>query len=346
MKQTKPHWQSCSSLRNGLALLLFLALNALVLPVDAQESVSLLRSRNLSGSNNNTAISYGFRKQIAESCNGRNPCAEGLECMPAPTVVGILIPRKVCLPYYCLATAVKTFNEKVNLTAYRDMIFATSEVTPTEFFLNDQPPQASWGAGEWDTSSSRKPLTSWGVAKQMLQSRKTHRVMKTIEQNPIPQDTWKQYESDLAACDPNHALSKRDRLGLGPTEPGVQGTVGFGADVGAALGGGIDFFFSYPEGPPNFYITLAGGLMFGADAGGTVSAGVVFTGFPGDIPGVGFELDLQIPTPIVGPGVSIGVDINNVWALSFVVGVGVGLTVGGFTAGYTWGFPENTTAFL
>ena len=63
--------------------------------------------------------------------------------------------------------------------------------------------------------------------------------------------------------------------------------------------------------------------------------------FPADIPGVGFELDLQIPTPFVGPGISIGVDINNVWDLSFLVNLGLGIAIGGFSAGYTWGFPDT-----
>lgn len=66
------------------------------------------------------------------------------------------------------------------------------------------------------------------------------------------------------------------------------------------LGGGIEFFFAFPSDGPFFFIDLGGGLLFGVDAGVSSFAGLIFTGTPEDVPGVGFELSLQIPTPIVG----------------------------------------------
>lgn len=41
-------------------------------------------------------------------------------------------------------------------------------------------------------------------------------------------------------------------------------------------------------------------MFFGADGGPSIFAGLIFTGTPEDVPGVGFELSLQVPTPIVG----------------------------------------------
>ena len=66
------------------------------------------------------------------------------------------------------------------------------------------------------------------------------------------------------------------------------------------LGGGIEFFFGFPSTGPYFFIDLSGGLYLGADVGPSVFAGLVFTGTPEDIPGVGFEVQVTIPTPIVG----------------------------------------------
>ncbi|CAB9509101.1 expressed unknown protein [Seminavis robusta] len=67
--------------------------------------------------------------------------------------------------------------------------------------------------------------------------------------------------------------------------------------------------------------------------------GMAFTGMSTNIPGVGFELELQVPTPVVGPGVAVFVDLNPVWDLSVTLSVGAG--VGSLLL---HGFPETSTA--
>ena len=222
------------------------------------------------------------------------------------------------------------------MTHYQQTIFAKAHVTPDEFFLRNQ-------------RRRRRPMTSYGAAKDMLQATPVQKVMQTIRQNPIDRQQWNAYEQSLQNCDPEFKLSTPNNnnnaisalLARGPSQRGILGLAGFGGEVGAILGGEVEFFFAYPNATPVFFIHIGGGLLAGIDAGVTATLGMAFTGEPADIPGVGFELDLQIPIPIVGPGVSVGVDINNVWDLTFNLNLGVGIAIGGFSAGYTWGFPEN-----
>ncbi|CAB9509102.1 expressed unknown protein [Seminavis robusta] len=272
-----------------------------------------------------------FGAGITESCHDkRNPCAQGLSCIRAPSFWGLLVPRRVCFPLDCLLDAVNNFNDAVNVTDYIHATLQGAQVTPEEFFMQDQ-----------QLSASR-------VAKEMRTSPSVRRVMDQIRQHPIPQPQWNKYEGDVAACDPQSKLStpRRNSFGVlqGPTTEGVTGLVGFGAGAGAGLGGGVEFFFGFPNANPYFFIDLGGGLLFGVDAGVSGFIGMAFTGTPSDIPGVGFELELQIPTPVVGPGIAVGVDLNPVWDLSVTLSVGAGIGVGGFSAGYTWGFPETSTA--
>jgi hypothetical protein len=269
---------------------------------------------------------------IGERCNKRQPCADGLTCTRAPSLLGLLTPRSVCFPLDCIATAAQTFNNEVNVTQYHEMIFDKARVTPAEFFMQD-----------------KKRHSAFSVAKDMQSSSAVHKVMKTIVENPIPWDTWTAYETSLANCDPQGRLSQSNSWGSGPTTPGAFGTIGIGAEVGAVLGAGVEFWFAFPNAKaPVFFIDLGGGLLAGIDAGVSGIIGAVFTREATDIPGVFFELDLQIPTPIVGPGAAVGVDLRGIWDASFVLNAGVGLAVGGFTAGYTFGIPPgippNSTA--
>lgn len=259
---------------------------------------------------------------IGQGCSQRQPCEEGLSCLRAPSVLGLLVPRKVCIPFECLAKAVKDLDDQVNVTAYQESIFSRSGVTYDEFFMRDQKDR-SW-----------QPLSGLATVRAMQESPKVHAVMQTIRENPINPKIWRGYETALGACDPTNLLSKD------ATTPGVVGTFGFGASGGAGLGGAIEFFWSFPDsegGPLPFHINLGGGLIFGADVGPGVSIGMVFTGTPEDIPGTGFELSLSAPLPVVGPGIAVGVDVTNVWSLDFIVGLGPGFAVGSFIAGYTWG---------
>lgn len=44
---------------------------------------------------------------------------------------------------------------------------------------------------------------------------------------------------------------------------------------------------------------------------------------------------------------SLGLSIDGVWDLALTINLGAGIGIGGFSAGYTWGFPNapNSTTF-
>ena len=286
-------------------------------------------------------------RAIGDACSTtglvQRSCAEGLTCMPSPLPAG----GSECLPVDCLAHAANEFSSQVNITEYQVSIFDQAGVTTEQFFL-----QGDFGKAymaNWTDDSILSNLTDLPgltglrnnigrsepcniqTARAMLTSPYVKAVMDAIINNPIPQEPFQNYEAAIAQCDPEGKLSER-------TISGVLGTVGFGAGAGVGLGAYIEFFFSFPGGTPFFFIDLGGGIFVGADIGVSVSIGMVFTGDPAQIPGVGFELELVVPIPFVGPGVSVGLDIEGIWDLSFFINGGIGLSIGALNAGYTWGF--------
>lgn len=159
-------------------------------------------------------------RAIGERCSSRRPCEEGLTCTLAPSCIGGLVPQKKCFPVDCIGRAVLDLDKRVNITGYQDSMFARAGVTPEEFFMMDK-------------SRNVRPLTALSTVQEMRESPKVHKVMQAIRENPIPQDTWENYESALQACDPENKLSQKNSFGFGPTTPGVLGAIGVGADVGA-----------------------------------------------------------------------------------------------------------------
>jgi len=250
-----------------------------------------------------------------------------------------------------LSESVQVFNNEFNMTEYQDDIFAKAGVTADEFFLQGEIGEAYMA--NLSQNIDNPPLMerthiglrnflgaddcNYALGRAMLTSPYVKRVMDTIRENPPPMDIWQQYEENLAMCDPEGKLSQPSWAGLyGPSEPGVLGSAGFGLSAGAGLGGGVKFFFAFPSGGPFFFINVVGGILAGIDAGVDASLGMMFTGETNDIEGLGFSLDLTIPTPVVGPGLSVGLDLDGVWDLQFWLNVGAGISIGGFNVGYTW----------
>ena len=310
-------------------------------------------------SQSDASIFADTNRTIGDRCRTtglfQRSCAEGLTCMPSPVPLG----GSQCFPLDCLATAANEFSAQVNITDYQEFVFDQAGVTTEQFYLqgdfgkaylanlSSSSPAGSTPTATPYSTSHRLGLRSFGrsscnanVVRAMLTSPYVAAVMQAIADHPIPPEPWQAYEAAIAQCDPDGKLTQKDVTSFfGPTTPGVLGTVGFGAGAGVGLGAGVEFFFSFPnEQGPIFFIDLGGGLFLGADIGVSVSMGMVFTGEPEDIPGVGFEIDLVVPTPFVGPGVSVGLDLGGVWDLSFFVNGGIGLSIGAFNAGYTWGF--------
>lgn len=293
-----------------IGILLFLAVvSSLSFEVDGRHEQPQLLRRSLG---NNATIDEEYR-QIGESCNvddddTSSGCAPDLICQKKPALLGFMKKRDngICFPMSCLEQAVKNFNDKVNMQQYQDMIFQKAGITPKEFFLLEEK-DVKTGIIKDKTS---RFTTSYSIAKNMLVSPKVHSVMQTIIDNPIPRDDWQDYTNQLAACDSQNILSQpksNNSNKKGPTEPGILGTAGIGLDAGAVLGGGVEFFWSFPNSRPlpTFFIQLGGGIYAGVGAAVNPMIGMVFSGFQGDIPGFGFEINVQLPTPIVGPGTSI-----------------------------------------
>ena len=287
---------------------------------------------------------------IGDSCSTtgifQRECAQGLTCIRSPRPAG----GHQCIPVDCLADASNNFSAQVNVTEYQETIFDQAQVTPQQFFLQGDFGKA-YMANLTDDSLlgnltdlpglagirgkyGRAEPSNIQTVRAMMTSPYVKAVMDAITTNPIPLEPLRNYEAAVARCDPDGVLSDKT------TEPGIIGIIGFGAGAGVGLGAHVEFFFSFTNsGSPFFYIDLGGGIFVGADIGVSAFIGMVFSGDPNDIPGCGFELELVIPTPFIGPGVAIGVDIEGVWDFSFLINGGIGLSIGYLNAGYTWGFP-------